>query len=286
MSISKIFTKCWEFILSHLDWLKIILSFISSIYGVSCSINLQNIEVVHPFLIFLRWLLSWHSLTLFIISSSLLLIISIIEKVKLGSYAKIRSKLKDTESKLSILNNNIKELFEGLLMSFANSELNFSNQNGNNERISLYLVKKNFDNNFLHLYPIARYASNPEYRKIIRSQYSINKGCIGKAYSEDWHYDGNVDENKCIESYGYTTDEYKDIRMKSKTYASIALKDTRNNIIGILVVESIIQNWMSERTLKSKLSNQAKYYAEICITLKEYIDSKALINNQGRNMPW
>lgn len=282
----KLFKNLWQGILEHLDWLKIVLSFITSIYGVSCGINLNTFQFNHPLFIFIQWILNWHALTLFIISSILLFIISIVEKIKLGSYSQIRKNLRNAECKLEILNNNIKELLEGLLMSFANSELNFSNQNGNNERISLYLLKEDSELNLQHLYPIARYASNPEFRKTRRSQYSINKGCIAKAYNEDWCYDGNVDENKCIEIYGYTTDEYNAIRMKSRTYAAITLKNIKNNVIGVLVVESIQANWMSERTLKTKLFNQAKYYAEICTILNEYIDSKVLVNNKERNMPW
>lgn len=284
--MKKNFKNIWKWILTYLDWLKIILSSLVSVYGVACGLSFATREFSHPLMIFLQWAISFHPLSIFIISSILLLIITIIEKIKLGSYAQIRKNLKDTEGKLRFLRNNIRELFEGLLMSFANNELSFDTQIGNTERISLYLVQKDENNNIQHLYPIARYASNPEYRKTRRNKYSINKGCVGKAYHEDWHYVGNMDENTAIEHYNYTTDEYNVIRMKSKTYAAISLKDNRNNIIGILVVESMQEDWMLERTLKQKLSNQSKYYSEICMTLSDYIEPSVLLNDKERNMPW
>lgn len=285
-NMKKFLGNIWIGILTYLDWLKIVLSSITSVYGVACCLSFTTREFSHPVMIFLQWVISFHPLFIFFISSILLLIISIIEKIKLGSYAQIRTKLKDTKKKLIFLRNNIRELFEGLLMSFANNELNFDSQNGNNERISLYLVQKDENNNIQHLYPIARYASNPEYRKTRRNNYSINKGCVGKAYHEDWHYIGNMDENTAIEHYNYTNDEFNAIRMQSKTYAAISLKDNRNNVIGILVVESMQKDWMLERTLKQKLSNQSKYYSEICMALCDYIEPSVLLNDKERNMPW
>lgn len=281
-----ILIKIWNFILDYLDCIKIVLSSIAAIYGVTCGLQLNTKEFNHPIMIFCQWLLDFHPFAIFLISSLLLLIIAIVEKFKLGSYAQIRKKLKEAECKLKYLRNNIRELFEGLLMSFANGELSFTSPNGNNERISLYIAQKDADANIKYLYPIARYASNPEYRKIRRNKYSVNKGCIGKAYHEDWHYVGNMDENISIEIYNYTTDEYNAIRMKSRTYAAITLKDNRNNVIGILVAESVKGNWMSEKSLKQKLSHQAKYYSEICMAFSEYIAPSVLLNDKERNMPW
>ena len=82
----------------------------------------------------------------------------------------------------------------------------------------------------------------------------------------------------------YSSNEYQEIRMKSKTYAACSLKDKQNKVIGILVAESLDENWQVSN-IKQKLEKQAKYYSEIYITLKDYIENK--VNNEnGGSIPW
>ncbi len=290
MRLTKI-TQWFSFIfykfLDTVGWAKILIQGISGIYGTFSAIDLSRVlSGEHPAEVFFHWVLLSHPLRIFIIAQVILLFIAITEKFAIGSYTKLKLEIKEKDDKLDILNNNIKELFEGLLMSFANAELAFGTQEQNQERISLYLAKRDTDNNINYLYPIGRYSSNPNFRNVRRSRYSIDKGCIGEAYKNDYCYNGNVTEEECINLYSYSPEEYNSMRMKSKTIVAISVKDKENQIIGVLVAESKEENWQIT-TIKRKLEKQVKYYAEICIKLKDYINSKVdSKSNITGDMPW
>lgn len=290
MRLTKI-TQWFSFIfykfLDTVGWAKILIQGISGIYGTFSAIDLSRVlSGEHPAEVFFHWVLLSHPLRIFIIAQVILLFIAITEKFAIGSYTKLKLEIKEKDDKLDILNNNIKELFEGLLMSFANAELAFGTQEQNQERISLYLAKRDTDNNINYLYPIGRYSSNPNFRNVRRSRYSIDKGCIGEAYKNDYCYNGNVTEEECINLYSYSPEEYNSMRMKSKTIIAISVKDKENQIIGVLVAESKEENWQIT-TIKRKLEKQVKYYAEICIKLKDYINSKVdSKSNITGDMPW
>ncbi len=290
MQLTKI-TQWFSFIfykfLDIIGWSKILIQGISGLYGTFSAIDLTKVlSGAHPAEIFFHWLLFSHPLRIFLVAQVILLFIAITEKFAIGSYTKLKLEIKEKDDKLDILNNNIKELFEGLLMSFANAELAFGTQEQNQERISLYLAKRDTDNNINYLYPIGRYSSNPNFRNVRRSRYSIDKGCIGEAYKNDYCYNGNVTEEECINLYSYSPEEYNSMRMKSKTIVAISVKDKENQIIGVLVAESKEENWQIT-TIKRKLEKQVKYYAEICIKLKDYINSKVdSKSNITGDMPW
>lgn len=290
MQLTKI-TQWFSFIfykfLDIIGWSKILIQGISGLYGTFSAIDLTKVlSGAHPAEIFFHWLLFSHPLRIFLVAQVILLFIAIAEKFAIGSYTKLKLEIKEKEEKLDILNNNIKELFDGLLMSFANAELEFGKQEQNQERISLYLAKRNTSNNIDYLYPIGRYSSNPHFRNVRRSRYSIDKGCIGEAYKNDYCYNGNVTEEECINLYSYSQEEYNSMRMKPKTVVAMSVKDKENKIIGVLVAESKEENWQIT-TIKKKLEKQVKYYAEICIKLKDYINSKVdSKSNIKGDMPW
>lgn len=272
--------------LDFIGWFKIILESISAIYGVIIAIDTTNLLTSkHPCAIFFHWIFLAHPTKILLVSIIIILIISIVEKLTIGSFTILKGKLQDSEKKLDIINNNIRELFEGLLMSFANAELHFGTDAQNQERISIYIAKNDEQNNSTYLFPLARYSSNPIYRNTRRKKYNINKGCIGKAYINDYEYNGYITKTVCKKLYSYSDQEYDEIRMKSKTIAAIAIKDKTNRILGVIVAESIAQNWLKD-TIKDKLEKQAKYYAEIYIKFKDYIDDKVDNNMDKGEMPW
>lgn len=273
--------------LDIIGWSKIFIQGIAAFYGAISAIDLTKVlSGEHPTEVFLHWFLFSHPLRIFIVAQAILMFIAVAEKIAIGSYTRLKKELKEKEEKLDILNNNIKELFEGLLMSFANAELAFGSQEQNQERISLYLAKRNTSNNIDYLYPIGRYSSNPNFRNVRRSRYSIDKGCIGEAYKNDYCYNGDVTEDECINLYSYSQDEYNSMRMKPKTIVAMSVKDKENRVIGVLVAESKEKNWQIT-TIKKKLEKQVKYYAEICIKLNDYINSKVdSKSNIKGDMPW
>lgn len=287
ITIKQQFFKFRFMLLDWLGWLKLILQSLAVIYGVLFTVDVTKILTgEHPATVFLLWLLCLgNPLIIFIIIQIVLLLIAIIEKATMKSYSKLIKQLADKEEKLKILNNNMKELFDGLLMSFANAELAFGTGKQNQERISLYLVKKDNNNNIDYLYPFGRYSSNPKFRNTRRRKYNIDKGCIGEAYKNDYCYDGNITRNTCLNKYSYSNNEYNSMRMKTKTIAAMALKDKSNRVIGVLVAESQEQNWQKTQ-IRKKLEKQVNYYSEICCIFKDYIDDKVDSNINKGDMPW
>lgn len=268
-------------------WVKIPIATLATIYSILVTIDTNSILCgFHPAIVFLHWFIFDHKFIWLITSLSILTFIAILEKCAIGSYTKLKQELKEKEEKLDILNNYIKELFDGLLMSFANAELAFGTHEQNQERISLYLAKKDNNNNIDYLYPIGRYSSNPTFRNVRRSRYSVKKGCIGEAYKNDFCYNPNITLEECLKKYSYTKDEYKAMRMKPKTIAAISVKDKSNRVVGVLVAESQEKSWLSG-SIRRKLEKQIKYYADICTILKDYIDDK--VENKlckKEDMPW
>lgn len=274
-------------VVDFFGWIKIPITTLATIYSILVTIDTNHILCgSHPAIAFLHWLIFEHKFALLITFLCILTFIAVLEKCAIGSYTKLKRELKEKEDKLEILNNYIKELFDGLLMSFANAELAFGTHEQNQERISLYLAKKDSNNSIDYLYPIGRYSSNPNFRNVRRSRYSVKKGCIGEAYKNDYCYNPNITPEECLKKYSYTEDEYNAMRMKPKTIAAISVKDKFNRVVGVLVAESQEISWLAG-TIKRKLEKQAKYYADICTILKDYIDDKVenKLSKKG-DMPW
>ncbi len=274
-------------LLDSLGWIKIIFQSGATIFGMLAACDLTKfLNNSHPATIFVHWLLFSHPLRICLLLQVILLLIAILEKAQIGSYSKLRKELDNTQKKLDILNNCIKELFEGILMSFAIAELGFGNNQENGERISLYIAKQDSNSSVSYLYPIGRYSSNPIYRQIRRKKYSVHKGCIGEAYRNDYCYNGYVTETVCTNLYSYSPAEFQEMRMKSRTLAAISLTDRQNHVIGVLVAESKEQDWQ-KNSIKKKLEKQAQYLTDMYLTLKNYIDDKVdnTISENG-GMPW
>ena len=113
-------------IVDFFGWIKIPITTLATIYSILVTIDTDAILCgSHPAIAFLHWSIFEHKFALLISFLCILTFIAILEKFAIGSYTKLKQELKEKEDKLEILNNYIKELFDGLLMSFANAELAF-----------------------------------------------------------------------------------------------------------------------------------------------------------------
>lgn len=274
--------KIKEFIIYNLDTIKIVLTILASIFGVITGCDLKNNWNLpnHPLFDFAKWALSSHPLLIFFMISVLLIVIAIVEKYKGGSYANLKKELSQNQRKLELLDDNLKEILIGQLIAFGRNELNFGNDNFNKERLTLYWVDPE-EKETKWLYQLARFSSDPTYEKSKSKRYSIDKGCIGKAYRHDWCFDPNVTDRVSKNKYNYSDEELSLINMKSHTYAACKIKDNENKIYGVLVAEHIDKNAWEEETIKIKLQLQAERLAKMLKTLNAYIKNRYRDNNEG-----
>ena len=274
--------KVKEFVIYNLDTIKIVLSILTSIFGVISGCNLANNWNLpaHPLFNFIKWLLCWHPLIVFIVTSLLLAFITIIEKQKGGSYANLKKELEEHRKKLELLDDNLKDILIGQLMAFGRNELNFGGENLNKERLTLYWIDPE-EKETKWLYQLARFSSNPIYDKNKSKRYSIEKGCIGQAYKHDWCFDSSVTDGSSKSKYNYTDEELSLINMKSHTYAACKIIDNDNKIYGVLVAEHLDRNAWEEENIKSKLMLQSERLAKMLKTLNAYIKNRYKDNNEG-----
>lgn len=112
----------------------------------------------------------------------------------------------------------------------------------NSERISLYVLS---ENKFLI---IGRYSANPTYNRRGRDSYPSECGYIAKCLSndngKDYYYKSSLPANnkkyveEVIKDTGMSEQDIEKLSMKSRTYFTKVIKDTKNKNVGILVIES------------------------------------------------
>jgi len=109
------------------------------------------------------------------------------------------------------------------------------------ERVSLYLHDSN---RFLC---IARYSGNEVYRRKPSKIYEIDKGCLSKAWernkfqdseSPDPDSDNEAYTQYQVDNFGYSQEQLSEMRMKSRSYNGIRIKNPSNESIAVLLFES------------------------------------------------
>lgn len=273
--------KVKEFFINYLDIIKTFSGGASVLFGAFLNIDWTkhwlcdgNVSVGIKTL-FCEYAIYW-----FLFFSIALFIISIVEQVKGGSYAKVKQELNLNRKKLELLDDNLKDILIGQLIAFGRNELKFGNENLNKERLTLYWVDPE-ETETKWLYQLARFSSDPTYEKSKSKKYSINKGCIGQAYRHDWCFDPNVTDGVSKTKYNYSDEELSLINMKSHTYAACKIKDSENKIYGVLVAEHIDKNAWEEEIIKSKLQLQSERLAKMLKILNVYIKNRYKDNNEG-----
>lgn len=205
---------------------------------------------------------------IFIISALLLSILTIIEIFNKKTIEKLESENEQYEIFSEKISENIKELFNGFLYSFANSKANFST----NERVTVYI--HNGNNSFV---PFGRYSANTKFAKTGRPIYPDSEGCIAKGWEEQWYFENtllsqneteylNTNETK----YSMNKDIVKKLNMKSNLFAVLRL-DVKNTPIAVIVVESVDSTKYTEKQIKKFLEDQQDYLSEMIISLEKFI---------------
>lgn len=223
-------------------------------------------EVVKKHLLLFRPYLFFVLLTLFVST----IIFSFIS-VKFGeSIDKYKRKFGEYESKINLLQNNTRELFNGLLMNIHSSLANSNNET----RISLYFHSE--EDGFVIL---GRYCPNPTLCTRGRDHYPVNEGIIGKGWSKGWAFEdfGNKtdEERVTIFQEKYSMKNPENLRMKPIQIAALRLTSgnevpSKRNL-GVIVVETMDSSLCSADDIQRTLEGHSDYLATSIRTLQDFI---------------
>lgn len=145
------------------------------------------------------------------------------------------------------------EMLDAQLAILANQVLKL----GDTERVSVYKYSES------QFWLLCRYSKNPEFAKRGRQAYPDDQGCIGEA----WHYgESYVDdlpepsssheyEERFRVQWHIPVEVTRNFRMKSRSYAALAIEDRSFRRVAVIVFESTRTNVLKLEGLKSVLDN-------------------------------
>jgi len=146
---------------------------------------------------------------------------------------------------------------------FSNWLYSYSNHLGleANERVSLYKLDMDMFS------CIGRYSENELYNSKPSRLYPRSQGGISQAWELGTFEDTEAPDpndnielwvNYNIEKYNFTREELSNIRMKSRSFYGVRLKNSQNNTVAVVLFESIEPNGLPFGKLKRLLNEQEK----------------------------
>lgn len=175
--------------------------------------------------------------------------------------------LKKKYSKIDVITENIKNLFDGFLVQIS-KKLKITE--GDSTRLSLYL----YDDTSSQFVPCGRYCPNPQYNIAGRPSYPYNRGCIGEGWKKGCFF-RNHDT-----ALGMNKKELKILTMPSELYAVMRIEH-ESKPIALLVVESIDKDRFQEENLKQILYEFRGEIENLILNLKDYIPTPNYAKQKG-----
>ncbi len=212
----------------------------------------------------------------FLAIASINLLLSILDLCLKPSIQGLQKSLGEQKQKNEKFIEKIAYLFQGYAL-----ELSRKIQFENDDRITLYVHDKN--QTFIRF---GRFSQNPEYQKPGRSEYPDSQGCISNGWRSGWCYEsdmGGTEQEKIKKAkfYGFETDVYKNIKMKSRFLAAIRVDDEKGNSLAVVVVESLKENRFDETNLKNSLCQEKGFIADLIKNFGEYISMPSDAKSRG-----
>jgi len=177
---------------------------------------------------------------------------------------------------MSVISGNVPQLFDGVCSNIA-SEMKL----GSKERITLYVHNK-----ISSFSPVSRYSKNPVKKAKGRSEYKDDVGVLAQAWQYGRVFDNNSDlQSKwltyCNSKYGLDKATARNIKFKAQLYAGIAIYDSKQNPIGILLLESENSNFISEDEAMNKMKTHAPHLSELIQNLYDLIPIPSVAARRG-----
>ncbi|MCC9655601.1 hypothetical protein [Rhodopirellula halodulae] len=212
-----------------------------------------------------------------------------VEKEREESEATVRE-LKEQIAELAdenrLIAENVQNLVEGYLFRFATGLLGFGTRDVNSERVTLYFHDP--AGNFI---PIGRYSENQAYRQLGKSKHSNCKGCIGRAWNDDWCFDDNFADPERAwkgyvrqhERYGFDETAVEGFSMRSRLYCGCRIKDTdENEPIAVIVIESTEPDRFTEDELKAALlRGEMRFLSDLVEGLRDSVMNPSRVAELG-----
>ncbi len=197
-----------------------------------------------------------------------------------NKYKKLSLEVDELKNEKDSRSINCYELFSNYLFSHFN-KISLSC----NERVSLY--KLDLDK----FSCIGRYSNNELFRGKPNRLYPKNQGCISKAWETGSIEDANSPDpiNQWTEYahyqkqyFKYTEDVLRNIRMKSRAFYGVRLKNTQNKAIAVLLFESLNQNGLPFAKIKKVIDlHEQKNIGALIESLEKHIPSLENANREG-----
>ncbi|MAB51572.1 MULTISPECIES: hypothetical protein [unclassified Marinobacter] len=208
----------------------------------------------------------------------------------LGSHvtlALMRRKCKELYESYSALKQESESKSINCYRLFSNWLYSYSNHLGLtvNERVSLYKLDMNLFS------CIGRYSENEIYNSKPSRLYPREQGGISRAWEVGVFEDADapdpeedlqkwIDYN--VKNYSFTEEELKKIRMKSRAFYGVRLKNSKNETTAVLLFESLNNNGLPFGKLRRLLNDQEKTNLTALIeSLDEHIPTLESAREEG-----
>ena len=266
-SSSGVWTKILDFSLKYLSPL---FSFFALISGAFVSYDFSSLRSNYR-----NWSGLFDVLTsslpiIFIISASAATILSFLMSMRRKTMCELEAEIDKSREQTLEISNNIKDLFDGLLLGLS-KKLQFKPEE--EFRISIYIHKEDES----HFIICGRYSPNPELSKLGRSFYPDNEGCIAKGWQKGWYYDEGFKKTKglhqkrCKKIYGINEETHEKLTMYPTMYAVKRFDDHSGKPLAVMVIETLNDYQLNEKSLKESLNDIGTDYSQIISVLKKYV---------------
>lgn len=175
---------------------------------------------------------------------------------------------------------NCYRLFSNWLYSYSN-HLNLTV----NERVSLYKLDMNLFS------CIGRYSENEKFNSKPSRFYPREQGGISRAWEVGVFEDTDAPDPKKdlqkwieynVENYNFTEEDLLKIRMKSRAFYGVRLKNSKNETTAVILFESLNSNGLQLGKLKRLLNDQEKMNLTALVeSLNEHIPTLESAREEG-----
>lgn len=187
---------------------------------------------------------------------------------------KLEKELEKEREKVDLIANNIETLVNGLLLRLS-QKIGFTR--GEPSRLTIYI-----HNNNGHFISFGRYSPDPSFNGRGRNLLPDNSGCVSRAWSADWCYEGDLSYKNARKNYGIDKASYEPQRMRSVCFAVKRIdSSSRQQPLAVLVVESKTAGRFPEAQIKAILDGEESYLAEIIGCLKTHIPDPQDASQRG-----
>ncbi len=175
----------------------------------------------------------------------------------------------------SLIANNVQQLVDGYLASWATGPLGFGEDEYCSERISLY----SFDLEGGQFVLVGRFSFSPVYQAKQRATYPADQGCIavawknGVVFSNDFPdpYDDPEGYSKHHSGFNVPVEVADRFTMKSRLYYGYRISDAKHRGLAVVIIEALCPTRFTQEKLdKFFARDERQYISELVSNLQPH----------------